>query len=181
MVPFHREVCFVCGMSPRGSRGPSVSYDCLRVYDGSAPRNPQPGLISWIPSYDGARAIIAMRNATEPILHLVNPNTLPFRTLLEPIARAMGVTLVPYDRWLSRLQESLNDTSVSEVEHMKRNPALRLLDYYRSRWSNDGRDAILDTAKAVRIAPSMLDMRLPAEFVDRWLVSWRKSGFLPVA
>ena len=136
-------------------------------------------MISWIPSYEGARAIIAMRNSPEPILHLVNPNPVPFQLFLKPLAHALNVPLVPYDEWLSRLQDSLKDTSLSEVEHLKRNPALRLLDYYRSRWSNDGRDMSLDTSKAVKISPSLLDMPLSPDLIERWLASWRESGFLP--
>ncbi|TCD63425.1 putative NRPS-like protein biosynthetic cluster [Steccherinum ochraceum] len=156
---------------------PSIVKSAL--YVGCLPDVPKPGLVSWIPSYEGAKAIIGMRNTTEPILHLVNPHPVPFRTFLEPLAFALNVSLVPYDQWLSLLQDELKDSSMSEVEHMTRNPALRLLDYYNSRWRNDGTNMDLDTTKAVKVSPSMMEMPLDAGFVDRWLTSWRKSGFLP--
>lgn len=126
-------------------------------------------------------AIIAMRNTDEPILHLVNPNPKPMRVFLEPLAKVFGVPLVPYDQWLARLAQDLKDESLSEVEHMKQNPALRLLDYFRHSWLIDGKDLRLDTTKAVKIAPSMLDMKLSPDMVDGWLNSWRRSGFLPPA
>lgn len=126
-----------------------------------------------------------MRNSDEPILHLVNPNPVSWRTFLKPLAREMNASLVPYAEWLSRLQASLQDTSLSEVAHLERNPALRLLDYYRALELNDEMEPLgvvrLDTAKAVRVTPSLLSMPLTEVLVERWMASWRKSGFISAA
>lgn len=126
-----------------------------------------------------------MRNSDEPILHLVNPNPVPWRTFLKPLAQALKVSLVSYDEWLFRLGECLKDTSISEVEHLKRNPALRLLDYYRGLELNDEMEPLgvvrLDTAKSVRVAPTLLEMPLTEERAVHWLASWRSSGFIPVS
>ncbi|KAH8101719.1 acetyl-CoA synthetase-like protein, partial [Cristinia sonorae] len=160
---------------------PSIVKSAL--YTNCLPDVTKPGLVSWIPSYDGAKAIIAMRNSEEPILHLVNPNPVPWRTFLEPLAQAMNVSLVPYEQWLPKLGDCLGDRSLPEVEHLKRNPALRLLDYYRALQLNDDMEPLgivrLNTTKAVHIAPSLLEMPLSAELAVRWLKSWRMSSFLP--
>ena len=80
-----------------------------------------------------------MRNAPGPLshLHLVHPRPVPFRTLVAPIAAALAVPLVPYAAWLRALEASLapqaaDADSEHEVDAMRANPALRLLDFFRA-------------------------------------------------
>jgi len=126
-----------------------------------------------------------MRNSEEPILHLVNPNTVPWKAFLEPLAHAMDVPLVPYEQWLHALGECLKDTSLTEVEHLERNPALRLLDFYRGLRVDEELEPLglvrLDTTKSVQVAPSLLEMPLSEVLAERWMTWWRSSGFIPAA
>lgn len=124
-----------------------------------------------------------MRNSTEPILHLVNPNSLPWRAYLEPIANELNVPLVPYNAWLSRLEATLTDDA-TEGEKVQQNPALHLMSMWRN--ADLGEDmeppgiVRLDTAKARKVAPSLDNVRLvPGELARRWVRAWRESGFLP--
>ncbi|THH29826.1 hypothetical protein EUX98_g4377 [Antrodiella citrinella] len=160
---------------------PSIVKSALYVK--CLPDVPEPGLVSWIPSYEGAKAIIAMRDSDERVLHLVNPNPVPWKTFLEPLAEAMNVSLVPYDQWLYALGECLKDTSLTEVENMQRNPALRLLDFYRGLRVDDELEPLglvrLETTKGVQVAPSLQEMPLSQAQAERWMASWRSSGFVP--
>ncbi|CAL1709820.1 unnamed protein product [Somion occarium] len=155
----------------------AVSVECLPDVPGVAP-------VSWLPTYDAATALIEMRNSEEPILHLVNPKPLPWRMFLEPIAKELGVPLVPWKLWLSRLENSLTDNSFSEMEHMQHNPALRLLDMWRH--ADLGEDieppgiVRLDTSKARKVAPSLERVPMePEELARKWVAAWRETGFLP--
>jgi hypothetical protein len=47
-------------------------------------------------------------------------------------ARELNVPLVPYADWLRALENSLQDASKSQVDHLRANSALRLLLFYKS-------------------------------------------------
>ncbi len=144
----------------------------------------QEGLVSWIPSYDAAAALVQMRHSNEQILHLVSPNPIPWRTFLVPFSEALGVPLVPFATWVEAMENDLKSAELSEVELMKRNPGLRLLPTYRSAKSTTGDEEPLgvirmDTTKAKKAAPSLNGVRMGPDWVDKWVGYWRSSGFLP--
>ncbi|KAI0062574.1 acetyl-CoA synthetase-like protein [Artomyces pyxidatus] len=154
----------------------ALSLKCLPNLD---------GLVSWIPAPDAAAVMLELSDSDERTLHLVHSRPVSFTSLVEPIARDLGVPLVPYDEWLRALESSLKDKAVSEVELMQRNPALRLLDFFRTarvgrNWEPVG-VARLATDKAVR-ASATLAKKVPSlgeDHVRRWMAAWRASGFLP--
>ena len=130
-----------------------------------------------------------MRNSSEPVLHLCNPNPLPWRAYLEPIANELNVPLVAYSVWLARLEATLTSDNAStdhgeDVERVQQNPALHLMDMWRN--ADLGEDmeppgiVRLDTTKAKEVAPSLGEVRLnPTDLAKRWVRAWRESGFLP--
>ena len=66
-----------------------------------------------MPGYPAARAFAEMRAAAPgSILHLVHPRATPWRTLLAPIANALGVPLVPYAQWLAALERARGPRAV---------------------------------------------------------------------
>ena len=149
-------------------------------------------VVSFIPSYPAARAFVEMRNAPGPLsyLHLVHPRPVPFRTLIAPIAAALSVPLVPYATWLRALEASLADDSDSEVDAMRANPALRLLDFFRAQTAEiegrmpEGKEpmGVVQLATNVGERTSAELARIPpldAETSMAWVAAWRKSGFLP--
>ncbi|KAI0758630.1 hypothetical protein BD413DRAFT_496274 [Trametes elegans] len=80
--------------------------------------------IVWVPGYEGAKAFTELRHSPEPFVHLVHPRRV--------VARAeLGVPLVSHSEWLSVLQRNIDAAGADEVELMKANPALRLLQFYR--------------------------------------------------
>ena len=154
--------------------------------------DPERQVVSFIPSYPAARAFVEMRNAPGPLsyLHLVHPRPVPFRTLIAPIAAALSVPLVPYATWLRALEASLADDSDSEVDAMRANPALRLLDFFRAQTSEtegrvlEGKEPMgvvrLATDVGERTSAELARMPpLDAKTSMAWVAAWRKSGFLP--
>ncbi|KAM5543844.1 hypothetical protein V8D89_002461, partial [Ganoderma adspersum] len=154
------------------------------------------GVVSFIPSYSAARAFVEMRNAPGPLshLHLVHPRPVPFRTLVAPIAAALAVPLVPYAAWLRALEASLASRTDSdaeqEVDAMRANPALRLLDFFRTQTAEaegrvpEGKEpmGVVRLATDVGERTSAELARLPpldAETSMAWVAAWRRSGFLP--
>lgn len=125
-----------------------------------------------------------MRNSPEPILHLVHPNPLPWSTLIHFFARELNLPLVPYADWLATLQGKLTQGQVLDVDAMRRDPALRLIDFFRSADTRPGREAIglarLNVRKAVQVAPSLSVVpQVGEDNVKAWVARWRASGFLP--
>ncbi|KAI0795720.1 acetyl-CoA synthetase-like protein [Abortiporus biennis] len=140
------------------------------------------GLVTWIPLYEAGKVLIEMRHSDEPILHLVNGHPVPWHTIMETLAGQMGVPLVPYEKWLKKLKYTLSDTSLTEVEHMDRNPALKLLDLYENA-TFDADEPLgivrLDITKAKKAVPALEDVRLDLAYIQKLVPAWRASGFLP--
>ncbi|KAI0794928.1 acetyl-CoA synthetase-like protein [Abortiporus biennis] len=148
------------------------------------PDVPGNGLVTWLPLYEAAQVLTQMRNTDEPILHLASAHPVPWHDILAAIATEIGVPLVSFDEWIKMLKETLSDTSVSEVEHMNQNPALKLLEFYESasfeeEWDEPLGIFRLDVSKSRRVVPALEDVKMDLSVVNQWIAAWRASGFLP--
>ncbi|PIL34345.1 hypothetical protein GSI_03120 [Ganoderma sinense ZZ0214-1] len=148
---------------------------CLPKHDGAP----------WFPAYEAAKAFTEMRHSPEPIVHLVHPRPVSWRSLLEPIAKEVNVPLVPYTQWVSALESSVEQGSAQEVEAMRLNPALRLLSFFKAQSTAMAPEreamglAFISTGKAVQVSESLARMpQLDGERAQMWVAAWRKSGFL---
>ena len=122
-----------------------------------------------------------MRNSTARTLHLVHPRPIAWKAIIAPIAEDLDVPLVPYSQWLASLEKWAAEGSTDEVDAMRANPALRLLDFFRAQSGSDG-VARLSTAKAEQASEELAKMsELTREDAKRWVAAWRASGFLPAA
>jgi hypothetical protein len=113
----------------------------------------------------------------------------PFNALIGSAASSLGVPLVPFPEWLSRLAEEYKKSqshsdAILERVH-ERNPALRLFGFYDGartgpEWEPLGA-ARLDASRAVRVSKVLAEgaESLGEENVRKWLGAWRSSGFLP--
>ncbi len=139
--------------------------------------------VSWIPSNDAALALVQMRGSHEPILHLAHPRPVAWNTFLQRIAEKMQVPLVSYDVWLDALQRSKNQSKLPELDLLRQNPALRLLEFFRTVQRGGDREPLggvrTDVTKAMREAPSIDLPELDATWADRWIDGWQKAGFIP--
>ncbi|RPD67101.1 acetyl-CoA synthetase-like protein [Lentinus tigrinus ALCF2SS1-7] len=146
------------------------------------------GSVSFILGYEAARAFVEMRDSPAPILHLVHPRPVSWHALIAPIAAELEVPLVPYATWLTALDKSAGESSGEhDVDAMRDNPALRLLDFFRSRGeAREGREPLgmphLATEKARSVSETLTNMSEVSETdAKRWIGAWRASGFLPTA
>ena len=163
---------------------------CLPTVDGVSQRSPLQHSyadvfaqnVTWLPLDAAALALIQMRHSDQAVLHLVHPRGAPWNSFVEPIARRLQVPLVPYHEWLGAMEQSLRDEQTSEVDTMRKNPALRILDFFRSVRFGENREPLgivyLDNPKAQQVAPALGLDQLQPEFTDRWLTAWRQSGFI---
>ena len=122
-----------------------------------------------------------MRKSTARTLHLVHPRPVPWKAIITPIAEELDVPLVPYSQWLTALEKCAAEGSTDEVDAMRANPALRLLDFFHAQSRSNG-GARLSTAKAEQASEELARMpELTREDTMRCVAAWKASGFLPAA
>ncbi|KAJ7753642.1 hypothetical protein DFH07DRAFT_921322 [Mycena maculata] len=139
--------------------------------------------VTWLPVQVAAAAIIDFLEIgpSTRIVHLVNPQPVPWSTLGKIIASELSVPLVPYAEWLSRV-ESASKTRKSSGPFR----APRLLEFFRSRNLSTGpeRDAFglpkLDMANALSASQGLQfpKCRLGENDVKLWMMYWRSVGLL---
>ena len=138
--------------------------------------------VTWLPLDSAALALTQMRDAEEPVLHLAHPRGTPWNSFVGPIAKRLQVPLVPYHEWLSAMEQSLDSTQLTQVEIMRNNPALRILDFFRGVRFGENREPLgvvrLDTRKAQRVATAIDLTQLRPGLQDEWLTAWRVSGLV---
>ncbi|KAI0746390.1 acetyl-CoA synthetase-like protein [Daedaleopsis nitida] len=138
---------------------------------------------SFIPSYPAAGALVEMLETTSPVVHLVHPHPVKWHTLMNPIAEELKVPLVSYDEWLMSLEKCAVEGTPGEVDAMRSNPALRLLDFFRvqgsARTPGPTETLSLSTENAEKASETLRSLPvLGAEDSQRWMKAWRASGFL---
>lgn len=127
-----------------------------------------------------------MRNSPEPILHLVHARPLPWSIIIQAFSHELHLPIVPYHEWLATLQRKAqtSDKGETDIEAMRANPALRLLEFFGHSDLRPGREAIglarLEVKKAVEVSPTLEGVQqVGAENVKMWVQAWRSTGFLP--
>ncbi|KAI0938637.1 putative NRPS-like protein biosynthetic cluster, variant 2 [Taiwanofungus camphoratus] len=140
------------------------------------------GTVSWIPASEAAAALVEMRNSSSLILHLAHPRPVSWTSIIDPLAKDLGVPLVPYSAWVATLHKSPVDET-AEGQQLGQNPALRLIHFFRNCKVDEDKEPLgitrLATDKAMKVAPSLNIQELGVEHVKKWLSAWRSSGFLP--
>ena len=142
--------------------------------------------ISWIPAEAAAQAVVELRKSAAPILHLANPHRVPWSTITEPLAKTLNLPTLPYHEWLDLLEKSGADLDAdSEIEGLRVNPALRILEFFRS-----GKDEkspkstealglpLLDISNALQDTPSLASLApIGQGDLDLWLTYWKRVGY----
>lgn len=105
---------------------------------------------------------------------MTHPKPVAWNALFKYISATLGVELVPYSDWLSRLQASETHKAVGQ------NPALRLLDFYKSvptesKSTEAAGLPILATDAARKVSHTLGDENLRPvgpEDAKKWLDYW---------
>jgi len=133
---------------------------------------------SWLPVDYAGRAIselvLRQHSPKSVVYHIVNPNINASWDDILTSLKEVGLKFEAVDRteWLKRLEASDKDP--------QRNPIIKLLPFFRNRYSNAGRKPMVfltdETAKAapsIRASPS-----ISRDLVRKWVDHWREVGFL---
>lgn len=116
-----------------------------------------------------------MVGSPEPVMHLVHPYPVSWTVVSSTASSVLGVPIVPYSEWLSRLQDAAQD---AEADTQKANPALKLFDFFEKDMESATELAIA-TNKAVKVSSSLMNAKkLESVDVGKWLSYWQKIGFL---
>lgn len=124
--------------------------------------------------------------STSPTLHLAHPQPVAWNAVVEPLAKEFNLKQVSYDEWMTCLEKSGRGLSAeSEVEMMRRNPALKLFEFFKDAQAFAGRspEAMglpqMDVTKAQKAAPSLRELpQLSGKDALSWVGYWRRFGFL---
>lgn len=149
-----------------------------------------PQEISWISVDAAARALVDMADSNAPCFHLVHPRPGVWSSIMEPLAKSLNISVVPYDEWVTRLEKSGEGLNADEeVEMMRLNPALKIIDMFiqgrTTVASSASREAMglphLQTTQAEGASPSLALERLPQLAIAdglRWMEYWNRIGYL---
>ncbi|KAF7795914.1 hypothetical protein EIP86_007081 [Pleurotus ostreatoroseus] len=146
--------------------------------------------IAWIPVDTAARAVFEMRASLSTsslrFFHLAHPRSVRWMDVMGPLATSLGLRTVPYDEWIMSLASSgENVEATKEVDVMQKNPALKILQFFKDAGGGTSPEAMgipaLDVTQAEGAAPALGKESLPqlgAEDAGRWLKYWKGIGFL---
>ncbi|THH15905.1 hypothetical protein EW146_g4648 [Bondarzewia mesenterica] len=133
--------------------------------------------ISWIPVDVAASALLEMLGSSEPVLHLVHPNPAEWGIVSDTASELLGVPVIPYADWVSKLQEA-HRTTAGDHDAPKKNPALNLVDFFANDLAIES-SVVLSTERAEKVSESLRNAkRLGREDVEKWIAHWRGTGFL---
>ncbi|KAF8488261.1 acetyl-CoA synthetase-like protein [Gautieria morchelliformis] len=139
--------------------------------------------VAWIPLDVAAASLVEMRNADHRYLHLVHPKPVEWSDIFMTAANILQLPLIPYTEWLSRL-EALQRSGRDPADS---NPALRLLDFFRSgsELLPDGSGRYqrftpsLQSSYACQVSATLANVDcLDKRCIEQWLGYWRGVGFL---
>lgn len=129
--------------------------------------------VDWIPVDDMARSLVdlLLQDAREPaeVVQFVNPRKSEWSQFLPFLEERLKLPAVPLDEWIELVQGH----EEGAIEH---NPAVKLLDFYRSllvREGNASKSREFNTANAQARSPTLKS--LPAvnvRLLDIWLHQW---------
>lgn len=143
--------------------------------------------ISWIPAEAAAQAVVELRRSTAPVLHLANPHPVPWSKISEQLSKTLDLPIIPYFDWLDLLEKSgANLNAKSEVEALRVNPALRILEFFRSEKHEKSPKStealgppLLDITRAQKDSLSLGTIApIGSDAVAAWLAYWKRVEYL---
>lgn len=136
-----------------------------------------------------AAALVEMRKSNDLFLNIVHPKPVPSCVIFQAFAESLAAPLVSYPEWLAALEASKQDDVTAAIAAAIKNPALVLLQFYRSLHrpppasDPDSVEAFgvpLSSADhALAAAPFLRDppQLTPADAIS-WIEHWQETGFL---
>ncbi|CAK7211993.1 putative NRPS-like protein biosynthetic cluster [Sporothrix eucalyptigena] len=133
--------------------------------------------VDWLPVNRAADIIVELASSPHEasVFHVVNPQAVPWSTLVPTVATGLGLTgedIVSWGNWLAALEKS------ESVGDYNANPGLALLPFYRS--MTDAGDAgrllpVLATTVSQQCSPTLKGMGpVSPTWVAAWLEQWEQ-------
>jgi hypothetical protein len=141
-------------------------------------------LVAWIPSAIAAKAVTEMRRSSARIVHVAHPRPISWSTLFEAFSDSLNIPLVPFAEWLARLEKSrevlATASAEEEAQAIRNNPALRLIEFFRSISSHEATSLPnLSLNEAKKASETLRDENLsPLSVADvkMWVSYWNGTG-----
>lgn len=130
--------------------------------------------VDWIPVDMLGRIIVELLFSDKDkdetrVFHTVNPHRPTWSDIVPAVAKKLkNIKIVEYEEWLDVLIGS------SEASHadIAKNPAVKLLDFYRS-VQNSTAEPVFETMETVKTSKSLEDLpAVNAEWMGRWMQQW---------
>ncbi|KAL4966920.1 uncharacterized protein BDV14DRAFT_170376 [Aspergillus stella-maris] len=134
--------------------------------------------VDWVPVDSLAKIIIDivhMRHETEEedtisVFHLVNPTSVSWETLLDPVNSIYKLETVPMEQWITELR-TIESPSPSDLDSK---PALKILDFYESLVAGQGALSVpLECERAKEASHTMRVLQpISTDMMSNWLKRW---------
>lgn len=123
-------------------------------------------LVVSSPSQNGPKATV---------YHVANPEQTSWAEILPTIAQILGhggsdVNVVPLRTWVQLLRENASE---ADADELKRNPAIKLLDFFEGIASSSGEQGLLDTKQAESVSKALATLSpVNKGWVEVWMRQW---------
>ncbi|KIJ41469.1 hypothetical protein M422DRAFT_229549 [Sphaerobolus stellatus SS14] len=155
--------------------------------------------VSWIPIDLTAKVLVELALAdfdSGCVTHIIHPQPVPWTKLANAIASELGVSIVPYNEWLSRLDDLSKSESngmvagngdASSLQLLRDVPALRLLSFFHvlpvvmDQRGNAFGFLKFSVQKSLSLSKTLSDPKLEQlgeADAKAWIGYWRRTGFL---
>ncbi|KAF7798255.1 hypothetical protein EIP86_009472 [Pleurotus ostreatoroseus] len=149
----------------------ALSMGCLPDLDES---------ITWIPVDAVASCFVDFMfsvNTLPPLANLLHPRPIDWRIIVDALAEELqtSLPLISLDDWLSKIS-ALADNATPE--EMKKIPAIKLLNFFRSLSVGRGTRPVFDTQKLQEVSEVMKTLdSIGPNHARMWAKYWRSQGF----
>ncbi len=130
----------------------------------------------WIPVDVLAKVIVELLNPADSgstitrVYHTLNPHSAEWRHLFPAVKEGLGgnIKVVPYHQWVDALERSATKT-----EDVGRNPAIKLLDFFKGLEQQAGKSLQLETKETVKSSKTLAGLRpVSPEWISIWMKQW---------
>jgi len=123
-----------------------------------------------------AKVIVELLNPADSgstitrVYHTLNPHSAEWRHLFPAVKEGLGgnIKVVPYHQWVDALERSATKT-----EDVGRNPAIKLLDFFKGLEQQAGKSLQLETKETVKSSKTLAGLRpVSPEWISIWMKQW---------
>ncbi len=134
----------------------------------------------WIPVDVLAKVIVELLDSTDNggditrVYHTLNPYSAEWRHLIPTVKERLGANtkVVPYNQWVDALEQS-----AAKTEDVGRNPAIKLLDFFKGLEQHAGKSMLLETKETIKASKTLKGLGpVSPEWMDIWMRQWGFEG-----